>query len=65
MIKEVESKEMSVLEQAKAELKNERAKEAKVLLKEKLKELAEATTVVDNIKRELEDLEEKIEQGNF
>lgn len=54
----------SIRQQAQAELESEMAKEAVIKMKRKLRELKDAETVVDNIKREIADLEEAIEQGN-
>lgn len=45
-----------VSEDAKKELREEREKEAKAQIKDKLKELEDAKAVVKNVERELEDL---------
>lgn len=55
----------AVIARAHREVGEERVAEATKLLKGKLKQLASAETVVANIKREIEDLEHRIEQGNF
>ena len=50
---------------AKREIAEENQKKAVKLLKEKYRELEAAETVVNNVKREIEDLEMKIEHGNI
>ena len=60
-----EVKQNSILEQAKKEVAADDLKRAVKLYKAKLDELNTATTVVDNINREIADLELKIEQGNY
>jgi len=55
----------SILDQAKEEIAEEETKRAISLYKSKLKERNSAQTVLDNIDREIEDLELKIKQGNF
>jgi len=54
----------SIREQAQAELEEEQAKSAKKKMVGKLRELNHARTVVANIEREIDDLEEAIAQGN-
>jgi len=61
-LKQVEN---SILDQAKAEIAKEEVTRAVKLYKGKLKERNAAQTVLDNIDREIADLELKIEQGNF
>jgi len=55
----------SILEQAKQEIAKEEVTRAVKLYKAKLTERNAAQTVLDNIDREIADLELKIEQGNF
>ena len=55
---------MSVRERAEAEVRIETEEKAVKLLKAKLKELHAAETIVANLKREIDDLELEIEQGN-
>lgn len=43
-------------EAAEAELREEKMKEAKTKIKSKLREISSAEKIVDNLKRELEDL---------
>jgi hypothetical protein len=62
---ELKQVENSILDQAKAEIAKEEVKRAVSLYKAKLKERNAAKTVLDNIDREIADLELKIEQGNF
>ncbi len=50
---------------ARNEVAQENQRKAIDLLKTKLRSLASAETVVANIKREIADLELKIEQGNI
>ena len=50
---------------AKEEVAEEDLKKAVRLLKDKYREQREAEVVLENIKREIEDLEEAIEDGNF
>jgi len=59
---EVVKKGLSVKEQAKQEVMADINKDAVKKYKAKLKELNTAKQIVKNIERELEDLEEKIEQ---
>lgn len=53
------------MEIAKAELAEELSKKSVKLLKDKLRELDKAETIVCNIKREIEDLEQQITDGNI
>lgn len=55
---------MSIREKAAKLLADEVAEEALAGMKEKLRQLRAAKIVVANIEREVEDLEEAIEQGN-
>lgn len=58
------NKDLSPREQAQAELDAEqRAKDVRTL-KEKLRALSAAKTVVANLEREVEDIEKAIAQGN-
>jgi hypothetical protein len=50
---------------AKREIQEEDQKKAVKLLKDKYRERSAAQTIVDNIDREIEDLELKIEHGNY
>jgi hypothetical protein len=50
----------SVAEMAREELKAELMKESKEKLKSKMRELHRAQQMLDNIKRELQDLEEQL-----
>lgn len=61
-LKEVKN---SILDKAKEEIAKEEVARAVTLYKAKLKERNAAKTVLDNIDREIQDLELKIEQGNF
>lgn len=63
MIKEV--KQSGVLEKAKRELAEEQEERAIKALKEKLSELDKAKTVVKNKQKEIQDLEQKIKDGNL
>lgn len=65
MVEAVEKNEMSLAQKARLEVKKEFEKEAIAILKNKYKELHRAETVVGNLKREIEDLEESVEQGNL
>lgn len=55
----------SVAAQAKAEVNAELRAEAVSSLKEKYRERAGAQTILDNIDREIVDLEQAAEQGNI
>lgn len=55
----------SVAERAKREVAEEHAKTAVEKLKVKYRSLKSAETVVENVKREIADLELAIEQGNI
>ena len=55
----------SAIEKAREEVAEEDQKAAVKLLKQKLRELAAAKVVVRNIEREIEDLEQAIEDGNI
>ena len=50
--------------QAQREFEEERCKEAKEKIKKKLKDLATAKKVVANIERELQDLEDELNQDD-
>lgn len=58
-------KQESVTERAKREVDEEYTDKAVKTLKDKLRERKDAQAVVDNIDREIEDLEDQIEQGNL
>lgn len=60
----METKGQKAIRKAREEVESEDLKTATGKLKKKLRELQEAETVVNNIKREIEDLEEEITQGN-
>ncbi len=63
-VKEINGKSLSPREQAQAELDaEERTKNVK-LLKEKLRAVSAARTVVANLEREIADIEAAIAQGN-
>lgn len=64
MIKEVKQKK-TPLEIAREEINEEQAKKAVGIIKSKLRELVKAQALVANIEREIEDLEEAIEDGNL
>ena len=64
MVKSVENK-MTPMEIAKAEIAKEQSEKAVKLLKDKLRELEKAKTIVANINREILDLEQQIEDGNI
>ena len=55
----------AAITRARNEVAEENQKKAVSLLKEKLRALDTAETVVANINREIEELELAIEQGNF
>lgn len=61
--------ENSLLNQVRAQAANELVEETKAkalkLYKEKLKEIQTAEVVLANLKRELADLEQRIEHGNI
>ena len=54
----------AAIARARREIQEDTMKKAVKLLKEKLVEEQEAVTIVENIRREIKDLELKIEQGN-
>ena len=54
-----------VLIEARAEIAKENADKAKAALVKKLRELVLAEKVVSNIKRDIADLEQSIEDGSF
>jgi hypothetical protein len=54
----------SAIAKARREIQEEEMEKAVKKLKTKYRELSTAETVVANIQREIEDLEEAIEQGN-
>lgn len=60
----METKGQKAIRKAREEVESEDLKTATGKLKKKLRELQEAETVCNNIKREIEDLEEEITQGN-
>lgn len=64
MVESIEKKSESVLEQAERELAEETRKVNVKRLKNKLKELQLAQTAFENIKREVQDLEISISDGN-
>lgn len=55
----------AAITKAKREIAEEIQDKAVALLKNKLRELNSAETVVANVKREIEELELKIEHGNI
>lgn len=55
---------LSIREQAEAEVALELQEKGVKKLKAKLKELAAAKAIVANLEREIDDLEEEINQGN-
>lgn len=55
----------AAITRARNEIAEENQKKAVELLKGKLREVEAARTVVANIEREIEDLEQRIEQGNI
>ncbi len=55
----------AAIAKAHTEIAEENQKKAVGMLKKKLRELEAAETVVANCKREIEELELKIEQGNI
>lgn len=55
----------AIIERARQEVRDELTNKAVSSLKLKYKDLEKAQTIVENIKREIEDLELSIEQGNF
>lgn len=61
-VKEVRQK--TPMQIAKEEIAAEEAKHAVTLLKDKMRELHKAQTIVANIEREMADLEQQIEDGN-
>lgn len=65
MVTDIKASKQSILEMAKAEVEKEDLSRAVKLYKAKLKEQNAAQTVLDNIGRELAELELKIEQGNY
>jgi len=58
------SEELTPREIAQQELDQEANKKGVKLLKEKLRQLKQARTIVANLEREVDDLEEAIDQGN-
>lgn len=64
-MKEVKVKELSIADEARAEVNAEIRKDAVKKLKNKMRQLVDAETIVSNIKREIEDLEAAAEQGNI
>lgn len=65
MIKAVDNNGRSPREIAEAEIAKEKAEKAVELLKEKFRQLDKAKTIVANIEREIEDLEQQIEDGDI
>lgn len=55
----------AAIAKARREISEENQEKAVKLLKGKLRELSGAETVVSNVKREIEELELKIEHGNI
>jgi len=60
----METKGQKAIRVAREEVESEDLKTSTGKLKKKLRELQEAEVIVNNIKREIEDLEEEITQGN-
>lgn len=58
-----EVKNLTVKQQAEAEVAAEKVQKAKKVLKELLRKLDSAKQVVSNIEREIEDAERQIDQG--
>lgn len=65
MVKEIDEKSLSVAEQAKQEVDQELRKVAVKELKDLYRKRAAAETILKNIDREIVDVEEAAEQGNF
>ena len=63
-VKSLETKGQQAIRKAKEEVDAEDMSKAVNQLKKKYRELKDAETVVANIKREIEDLEQAINQGN-
>ena len=63
-VTDLKSKGQKAIEKAREEVESEDMRDAVTKLKKKLRERKEAQTVVDNIDREIKDLEEAITQGN-
>jgi hypothetical protein len=62
MVKTVDKR--AAIEQAHAEIEQENMAKGVKLLKAKLRELQVARTVLENLQREVTDLEQSIEDGN-
>jgi len=60
----MQSKGQEAIEKARKDVESEDMSKAVTKLKVKLRELKAAQTVVSNIQREIDDLEESINQGN-
>ena len=60
----LETKAQKAINKARQEVEEEDLKDAVIKLKALLRQEQEAETVLRNIKREIEDLEEAIKQGN-
>ena len=63
-VEKFESKAQKAIQKARQEVEEEDLKDAVVKLKSLLRQEQEAQTVLRNIQREIEDLEEAIKQGN-
>ena len=63
-VTDLKSKGQKAIEKAREEVEAEDMADAVCKLKAKLRERQEAKTVLDNIDREIADLEEAITQGN-
>ncbi len=64
-MKEVAPREMTIREQAEAEVKKEQAAKALGTMKSKLRDLAAAQSVVKGIEVQIVDLERQIEDGTL
>ena len=65
MVQGIESKAETAIQQARREVNEENNKKAVKALKELLKQEIAAKTALDNIQREIKDMEIQIEQGNL
>jgi hypothetical protein len=64
-ITEMPQRELSILEQARAEVAKEQAEKAKTALKILLRQRAQAETVLKGIDAQISDLETQIADGTF
>lgn len=64
MMKEVTSTKLSPRQQAQKELEKEQFEDAVAKMKNKLNELSKARKIVENLEREVDDLEKRIEEGS-